>query len=248
MLYAARTHPGLKHQSNQDALLLHGRVHQRPWRGHGRLDRSVPLLVAVADGVSTSPAPAVASRMVLTALRQAFERDPHRPVRHYVRLVHERLCAAATRAQRGMSSTLVGVIVRGDRAVVFNAGDSRAYQLAPGQARRLTRDHTTLRRMLDRGEITEAEAANAASCYSSLDSCFVADPFEDQPETFVREMPWEPGTSLLLCSDGLSGVVDDGKIAAAGGSPEARLDLLFQLALDHGSRDDISLVLLTRET
>ena len=256
--YEARTHPGrhrgvgqgarvpIHPHSNQDAILVRDRVHQRPWHGQGELDESAPFLVAVADGVGTSPSPAAASRAVLAALREAFQREPHRPARHLVAQVHERICAAVTRAQRGMASTLAAVIVRGSRAVVFNSGDSRIYQLAAGQARLLSRDHTILQGMLDRGEISATEAAGAASFYSSIDACFIADRFSEPPEVFVREIDWEPGTTLLLCSDGLTGVVDAAQIAATEEAPGPRVEALFQAALERESEDDISLVMLTK--
>lgn len=226
--------------------MIENQIHQQPWQGSGELDDTAPLIVAVADGVSTSPSPAAASRAVLSALRGSFERDPRRASRRHAEVIHEEICAHTTRAQRGMASTLAAVIVRGARAVVFNSGDSRVYRLSPGRAELLSRDHTALQRMLDEGEITPAQAAGAASFYSSLDSCFVADTFADPPDIFVREIDWTPGTTLLLCSDGLTCAVDDEAIAATEGEPAARVESLFVAALERGSKDDISLVILER--
>lgn len=245
--YAALTHPGRKHRENQDAILVRDRIHQKSWRGNGLLDDSGPLLAAVADGVSSSVAPATASRSVLSALRDSVLREPHRPVRYHADVVHDRLCGKLKRAQRGMASTLVAAIVRGPRAVVFNAGDSRAYLLSAGHARLLSRDHTTLQRMLDHGEITPAQAASAASFYNGLESCFIADTFSEPPELCVREIDLLPGTALLLCSDGLTHFAPEGALAAAWSTPEATVEALFSAALEYGSDDDISLVILAAQ-
>lgn len=240
--YAALTHPGRRRKANQDAILINGQVHQRPWRGSGALGPG--SLVAVADGVSTSPAPAEASRAVLEALRASFERAPQRPPRFHADAVHERICSGLTRARRGMASTLAAVVVQGPRVTAFNAGDSRIYLVSRGQARQLSKDHTALQGMLDRGEISPSQAAGAASFYQSLDNCFIADAFSEPPALSAREFEWQLGDALLLCSDGLTGVVDGGFIAATSGAPAERVEALFEAAIARGSEDDISILWL----
>lgn len=251
LLYAARTHPGKRHRSNQDAVLVRGRVYQKPWHASGSLHERSPLLVAVADGVSTSPAPAAASRATLSALRASFAEAPQRAARQHVDAAFERFCALKSTARRGMASTLVAAVVRDARALVFNAGDSRAYFLASGGLQRVSKDHTVIQRMLDRGEITPAQAARAANLYGAIDSCFVADPYMGSPEIHACEVSLAAGSTLMLCSDGVTSYLSDDEIARAGAAvrydPRALVERLFTTAIDRGGEDDLSAVVLTRK-
>jgi PPM family protein phosphatase len=246
--YAARTHFGKRHSRNEDALLIRDCVHQKPWCGSGELSARRATLIAIADGVSTSSAPSVASRTVLTCLRESFRRAPELTPREHLNVTYTKLCEKArTNAKHyRMASTLVAAIVKGDRVITFNSGDSRAYLLAQGRVWRASQDHTLLQRMIDRGELPPERHAEFAHLSSHLATCFVADPKFGPPGYTSYDVALPPGAALLLCSDGITQYVDDHEMASVNASPRGVVDWLYNTAVARGGDDDLSLVLLAR--
>ena len=149
----------------------------------------------------------------------------------------------------GMASTLVGVTFDGNKATIFNVGDSRAYLLTMGakgcQAQLLTRDHNQLNDLLDSDEITQAQALSAASLYRGLTSQFIADPEFDEFRSNIVTLELQSGERLLLCSDGLTEALDDTELAAIffGNSDEDLMNA-FKAARRAGGRDDFSAMVL----
>lgn len=147
----------------------------------------------------------------------------------------------------GMGSTVVlavfsevGSILR---ATLAHVGDSRAYLLRNGLLQRLTRDHSTVQRLVDNDEITLEEARNHPDANVITRAL---GPYEDV-QIDVSEETVEVGDLLLLCSDGLCGYVDDSRIAAELLQPREMsltADALVALALESGSTDNITLQLI----
>lgn len=132
---------------------------------------------------------------------------------------------------------------------IFNVGDSRAYLLTAGangcQTRLLSRDHSLLNDMLTEGEITPAQAENAASIMRGLTCQFIVDAEFDEFKVNVVTHELQPGERLLLCSDGLNEVLSDAEIAAllVDSSDE---DLLSACKASRraGGADDFSVIVL----
>lgn len=245
--YVALTHPGRIHRQNQDAILIEDAVRQGTWRATGQLASGA--LVAIADGVSISAAPARAAREVLTGLKVSYAKDPQAHPRTHAALIHNHLCRCANPHQQGMppAATLVAAILRTREVTVLHSGDSRAYLIEGKEARQLTRDHTALQRMLDEGEITPEQAQNAASIYSALDECFVADPYGDPPRVATTEICMTDEAKLLLCSDGVTEYLSDADLArlfSAGTSLVQAADTLLEEVLKCGGEDNISVVVM----
>ncbi len=143
-----------------------------------------------------------------------------------------------------MGATGVLALIDGSRAWVGHAGDSRAYLWRGGQLTRLTRDHTLVQRMLDHQILNEEEARNHP------DAHVVTRAFGQKPEIELEVAPpleLYDGDHLLLCSDGLSGYVEDAAIAgvlATDGDAQAMTDALIGLALQAGGEDNVSVQLL----
>ncbi|WP_245995109.1 Stp1/IreP family PP2C-type Ser/Thr phosphatase [Inmirania thermothiophila] len=155
--------------------------------------------------------------------------------------IHE---AAAARPQcRGMGTTLVGLLFHDDRASIAHVGDSRVYRLRAGVLEQLTTDHTLVQELVARGFYTPEEAATA------LNRNVITRALGTEPQVAVdlQEEAVRPGDLFLLCSDGLSDMMDDGEIAAelarADSPLEARARRLVALANAHGGRDNISVIL-----
>ena len=143
-----------------------------------------------------------------------------------------------------MGTTLVGAFVQGRSASIMNVGDSRAYIMSGGTLRQISEDHSYVEEMRRLGRISEADARshpqkNLITRAVGVDATVEGDLFE---QTLAD------GDILLLCSDGLTGMVEDGKIAevlAGAGTLEDKGRELLTLALEGGGRDNITVALFT---
>ena len=143
-----------------------------------------------------------------------------------------------------MGTTLVGAFVQGRDASIVNVGDSRAYIMSGGTLRQITEDHSYVEEMRRLGRISEADARshpqkNLITRAVGVDATVEGDLFE---HTLLD------GDILLLCSDGLTGMVEDEKIAevlAGAGTLEDKGRELLTLALEGGGRDNITVALFT---
>lgn len=183
-------------------------------------------LLAVADGLGGHPAGDVAS---LTAVRRLDE-EPLTPASGAADLVaaaraaHRAVLAAAEEPdRRGMGTTLVLAVVGDGTARIVHVGDSRAYRLDPaGALSQLTTDHGM------HGYLTQALG------------------LDRDVEPDVTEVDCPPGTRLLLCTDGLTNMVDDsgiGELLGRGGAQEA-CDGLVDAALAAGGVDNVTVVVV----
>ena len=142
-----------------------------------------------------------------------------------------------------MGTTLVSAVVRDDLALVSNVGDSRAYHITRDGITRITRDHSLVEDMVQRGELTREQARNhphknLITRALGAEPVLLADCFEQDVA---------PGDYLLLCSDGLSNVVTDQEIlyeVIHGGEDEACCQRLLDVALHRGAPDNVTVVLM----
>lgn len=231
---AAVTSRGLVRQTNQDAVLaLTGAT-----RGL--------YVLAVADGVGGLLNGAEASHLVIEKIA---ETATHQKVK-----LADALCAELERANtevfdsgtaRGLPSatTIVLAVVEGSQFEVIHAGDSRAYLCRDGDLLRLTIDHSWVAEQERAGLLTPAEAA-ASQYRNIITRCIGADPtvqLERQPP-----QSWRNGDVLLLCSDGLHGLVADDEIRTMLSSdlPVDQLaNSLAERANEGGGTDNISVVI-----
>jgi protein phosphatase len=130
---------------------------------------------------------------------------------------------------------------------VAHVGDSRAYLASQDGFVRLTQDHSLVAQMVKAGEITPEEA-RTHPLRNVISRCLGTDKTV-QPE--IQSLAWAPGDTLIMCSDGLTGMLEDGEIEAvlrsAGDDLEAACRTLISLANERGGKDNIS-VILARNT
>ena len=155
---------------------------------------------------------------------------------------NRRIWSEAQRRGQQMGSTVVAVLVRERRFAVMWVGDSRAYLLRDGALHLLTRDHSQVQEMVDRGLLSPEEARhhprlNVLTRAIGVGARLQVDAIADEVEA---------GDRLLLCSDGLTGMLDDAALARvlSTGAREATLDALLRGALDGGAPDNVTAVLV----
>jgi PPM family protein phosphatase len=226
LTFAGWTDVGCKREQNQDAWRVQaaGGAASSPAGegrapGTGRL--SGPGLAAVADGLGGAKAGDVASQRALALIAEALlvapaaGSDPAEQLRQALHHAHAALTceAAANEAYAGMGSTcsvLWWPEARLQQAWLGQVGDSRVYLWREGRLRQLTRDQTLVQRMIDEGKLTR-EGAERTTFRSMLEYALGAGGGEMVPQ--VEPVELRGGDLLLLCSDGLHGVVREQVLA-----------------------------------
>lgn len=142
----------------------------------------------------------------------------------------------------GMGSTLVALVMNAKRAMVANVGDSRAYLLARGRVTQISRDHSLVEDMLERGQITREQAKN----HPQKNIITRAVGVEASVRCDIFEPKLMPGSRLLLCSDGLSNLLSENdilSISEKNSDVERCCRLLLELALDRGAPDNVTVLI-----
>lgn len=216
--------------------------------------------MAVADGMGGMAAGEVASRLALTVLIDLVletpdwimsQDEPHveevvaRAIRRFGR-VHQAVLEEARQKPwlRGMGTTLTMACSLGASMLIAHVGDSPVYLLRRGGLNRLTRDHTVAQEMADHGSIP-LEAVPPRYRHVLTQAIGVR---ETGGEPDVHRLTLEDGDRLLMCTDGLTDMVDDGGIALllkSADSSEAACRSLVDLALERGGRDNVTVVVAT---
>ncbi|MDQ3855030.1 MAG: Stp1/IreP family PP2C-type Ser/Thr phosphatase [Chloroflexota bacterium] len=248
---AARTDKGRSRPINEDDTLLAELADSE-----GRIRTG---LYAVADGMGGHDQGEVASRTAIEATIDALQVHPFFAESVYLEdsfsdnevldVLRDAMASAnkavyGVRVEQGsnLGTTLVLALVLRSKAYIANVGDSRAYLIRHGEARQLTEDHSLVERMVATGQITRAEARLHPQRNLILRS-LGSDPHIDV-DLFVEHL--QPGDRLLLCSDGLTGMLADDKLSHLA-SAEPDLDkacrMLVRAANEAGGTDNISVVL-----
>jgi len=146
----------------------------------------------------------------------------------------------------GMGTTLVAALTTMNRLSIAHIGDSRAYLLHKGKLRQLTEDHSLVNELLKSGQITEEEA----SSHPRRNVLTRALGTENTVEADIRHTEWNHGDILLLCSDGLTNMIDEKAILHTleeTCSLERKADRLIELALQAGGDDNVTVVLVAND-
>ncbi|MCU0486443.1 MAG: protein phosphatase 2C domain-containing protein [Anaerolineales bacterium] len=237
------TDPGRVRANNQD---------------HFHIDLEHSLFL-VSDGMGGQQAGEIASQAVCQALPQALQatlkqlRDaPRRVVELTLREIVQRFSqqlrdeTAHKAGLKGMGATLDLLWLRQDQAHLVHMGDSRIYLGRGGQLRQLSEDHSVVALLVKHGDITLEEAAEHPA--RGKLSRFIGMEGEVYPDVFT--LPVLPGDRLLLCTDGLWGMVPDAKMAdllRAHSQPQAACQALVEAANAQGGVDNITVVIVECE-
>lgn len=202
-----------------------------------------PWLIAVCDGVGGAARGDIASSTAIQQLRKLDEPpsdDLLGQVAGALHRAHDRIGELVDEdpALNGTSTTATVALFDGTRLGMGHVGDSRAYLFRDGTIAQLTKDHTFVQTLIDEGRITEEESRvhpHKNLILKALDGIH-----EAEPDLFHVDL--EPGDRLLLCSDGASGVLDDGRLAdiLSGGSPDYAATELVRASLEAGSTDNVT--------
>jgi len=213
-------------------------------------------LFIVSDGMGGAQAGALASQVVIRVLPEMLQAHSDMlktaPARKVRRILRDSVAELSRELQqksedrpglKGMGATVVATQIRQRWAHIVNMGDSRAYLLRGCNLTQLTEDHSVVALLLRNGEIT-VEAAKEHAARSHL-TRFVGMPMDVLPD--VRSVSLRIGDRLLLCTDGLTGMVPDEQLAAIltdREDPEPTCRRLIAAANLAGGRDNITAVVV----
>lgn len=245
MRYWALTDTGRVRSENQDSWLV--RSTETP-------EGKEILTAVVCDGMGGAKAGNVASRMGVERFAEYLcpgletveqvELSAPLAVREANRAIYD--LAFAMPEYEGMGTTLVAAVTDGRETRIVNIGDSRCYLVRNKVIRQVTKDHSLVQDLVDRGEIDRADAwlhpqRNFITRALGTDEDVICDVFREK---------LEPGDILLLCSDGLSGIVNAQELLfeiAYGGELETAADRMMGIALERGAPDNVTLILLSAD-
>jgi serine/threonine protein phosphatase PrpC len=227
--YVALTDTGLRRTNNQDS----GYASER--------------LIAVADGMGGAAAGDLASAETMNIIRQLDRElddvDPLTALGEAVRTANHHLgeLVSADPAVEGMGTTLEAMLWDGQRFATAHIGDSRAYRLRDGHLTQLSSDHTFVQSLVDEGKLTPDEARGHP--HRSLLLRVLLGRDDNEPELDYLE--GQLGDRYLLCSDGLTDMVDDPAIARALGAETIDMAAteLVRMALEGGGYDNVTVVI-----
>lgn len=244
MRAAGISHPGRVRENNEDGFLI--------WQ------EGVLSLFAVADGMGGHAAGEVASTLALDTVKQslmeqrltlqeqvkegfAIEQD----LAEILTAANSKILLAAENGTAcvGMGTTLTLLLTVSGQAWIGHIGDSRAYLLRQGRLDLLTEDHTLVSQLLRSGQISEEEKKNHPQRHILTQALGT----EHGPLFDIQKVLLQAGDFLLLCTDGLYGLVDDEDILReiqASDPPEDILDRLVVLANERGGVDNITAILV----
>jgi len=228
---AGLTDPGRVRRRNEDSFVV------------------APPIFAVADGMGGAQAGEIASRLAAAAFHDfhvADELEPETRLRSVIQEANRRIFARAAGDPRvsGMGTTLTAALVAGERVAVGHVGDSRAYRLREGRLEQLTDDHSLVADLVRSGRLT-AEEAELHPQRSVITRALGTDAAVVVDSLTVDALP---GDVFLLCSDGLTTMVDPESVAktiAEAPDLDAAARGLVEQANRGGGEDNVTVVLFS---
>ncbi len=231
------THTGIKRDHNEDSLWFDA--------GYGA--------AIVSDGMGGHAAGEVASAITVESFKKVIEARFRKASSHgevvkllsnSIGLANQELLIAIKESatQRGMGATAVCACLWEGTYTVANIGDSRTYMIKNGGISLLTKDDSLVQKFVDDGIINEEEARNHPQ--KNIITKYVGSKKTPQPS--ISTVKAEPGNRMLLCSDGLSGVLTDDeilRITAGALSIETACKDLIDATLNHGAPDNVTVVI-----
>jgi protein phosphatase len=241
MQYWGLTDAGCVRAQNQDTYLME------------QLDRNSAIFV-VCDGMGGAKSGNVASSLAAEVFIQEIKRSfsslmdrekADQMLRSAAKLANFTVYDQSLQIEdfNGMGTTLVAVLVRGRKATVINVGDSRAYGITSDGIYQLSTDHSVVQMMVDRGELTP-EAAKSYPGKNLITRAIGTEPMV-MCDIFHTELA--KGDYLLLCSDGLSNMMDDQEIlfeVVHGADLSRCCQRLLDIAKNRGAPDNVTSVLI----
>jgi PPM family protein phosphatase len=234
---------GCQRDNNEDSYLYWEPLADPDFERKGRL-------AVIADGMGGYEGGQEASRLAVETVREVYDKvvrdDPRAALLEAFATAHERIQSYAAKHPQfhGMGTTCTALVIRGRKLYFAHVGDSRLYLVRDARIARLTRDHSYVGRLVESG-IVRPEDAEKHPQRHILTAALGAG-LEVSIESPEQALDLQDSDELLLCTDGLWGVVSDQELEAAvnGATPAECCAALVKLALQRGGPDNITVQVL----
>ncbi|MDD1729023.1 MAG: protein phosphatase 2C domain-containing protein [Methanospirillum sp.] len=243
------THRGYLRSGNEDSLLVAGTVTSMSGMDQAAVLEvpALPALFAVADGIGGAAHGEVASRMVLEFCSRSVVPPSSDAIIAMIAGAKDHLDGVVRRdpSYSGFGTTVAGVAVFPDYALIFNCGDSRVYLIHEGEIGRLSHDHSLVQELCDQGIITDEQMYTHQ--YRNIITASVSgDLLRPAPPVLVTRLPRPGSGRLLLCTDGVWEVIRDTLLLSLGSDADiqAAANSLLRACLAGGGPDNITLILI----
>lgn len=237
MNFYSLTNQGLVRSSNQDA--------------HAHFENDFFSIFVLCDGMGGHQAGEVASHLAVDTVIEFFtekseEKDYADLLLEAVSLANQAVYAKGQSSPQyhNMGTTIVALLIAKTKAYIAHIGDSRLYLMRDSELRQITEDHSLVQNLVNKGLMTKEDARHSPE-KSALTRALGIDPEE---KTDLDLIDLKAGDQLLLCSDGLSNMVEEEEIACllkSEAEPREKAEKLMSMAIAGGGKDNITLTLLS---
>lgn len=209
------------------------------------------ILALITDGIGGNNAGEVASQMVVTHMGAAFETTSISSLDKIETWFENQLAKENTAIidesntdtrLHGMGTTIVATLIDGKQSLIANIGDSRGYVYSNGQFTQITEDHSYVNELVKHGDITPDQAKT--NPYKNIITKSLG--INNDSAADFKPYTAQPGDQILLCTDGLTNMVDDAdieKILSMDEELQTKCDMLVSLANQNGGLDNITVLI-----
>ncbi|MDR1638530.1 MAG: protein phosphatase 2C domain-containing protein [Clostridiales bacterium] len=258
--YAACSNVGRIRSNNEDNLYCDGSFLEEehrdaPFEADG--ESCIPCVFAVCDGIGGSSEGEFASLAAVTKLKEAanylkeaLPENLDNAVHQYVYDANDVICRRIREMRSHLGTTLALAVITKDAARLYNIGDSRIYALIEGKLRQVSEDHTVTEQKVKLNILTKEQAKKDRDRHTLTRHLGVFEEDVSIAATSYDPLPRTDKYKILLCSDGLSDMVEDDRIEAillASASPKEAVDNLINEALKNGGRDNVTCIVIEDE-
>lgn len=243
-------HVGRVRSNNEDNYYLQGEIRQDVDQLNTRaqfVGTDACTLFAVADGMGGEAQGEFASLTAVKSLRACAMEQVCVTATRSINRANALICREMDRIGRRMGTTLAALYIDAGKAVACNVGDSRVYLLRDGSLTQLSTDHSQVQQMIDLGILSPEDARTHPNRHMLTQHLGIREEEMILQPAFSEELELKSGDIFLLCSDGLTDMVDDDAIqtALSSGTPEYQVQTLVEQALAAGGRDNVTVLVAT---
>lgn len=228
-----------------------GKVRDKNEDAVGKFENKRGLILAlITDGIGGNNAGEVASQMVVTHIGSSFEKteiDSLADIKDWFikKLAQENAAilnqSNTDRRLKGMGTTMVAALIDGNESLIANIGDSRGYVLSEKKLTQITEDHSYVNELVKHGDLTPDQAKN--NPYKNIITKSLG--INDDATADFKHYQIKENDQILLCTDGLTNMVDDPeieRILAMDEDLQSKCNLLLSLANQNGGLDNITVL------
>lgn len=245
------SHRGNVRAKNEDSMLIYDVVYSAQNFSNAislEIEDDEHFMFAVADGMGGHARGEIASNIVLETFKQFSHKiKTKEDIRKAIYESKYKLdnIASENRNYYGLGTTVCGMLIKKERALLFNVGDSRLYKNEYGNLLKLTKDHSFVQHLVDNGVITEEEMLYHPK-KNIVTSAITGDLIDEMPEIFFNEIPLNVGDQFLICTDGVweSLTLEELEVCMLDKELISKTDVMTENILRYGGLDNLTLIMV----